>query len=728
MAGPFSPGISEPLKLPAAEALSARALLCKRAVESLEKNQRRLILQVSSYGPSHLGGLEAVAEMLQRHLTTTTSPMSWTFCGAAADGSIEHQQPLPFFDFLERRTGIPMPIPTIAGCRKLFRLVRRADCLLVHDALYVTSALATLAARIRRKPVVLLIHVWKIPYRSRLANIAQSLARAIVGRFCLRNAAAVVVYSETVRRQLPAQRNRPAPDFVPNGVHDAFQTAVPGAREFPRQVVFAGRFVEKKGLSFVRQIAAASPEINFLLCGSGPIDPRAWRLPNVRTTLADKAQLREIFSAADLLLLPSRGEGFPLVVQEAMRCGLPCAIFRETWSAWGRDPEFFHLLNEQTFREELIKIFAKRPSAEERIATRDYAIAHWDWAKAARSYEQIFVRITAPATKEAITFLRKSVTRRSNICVIMPTCDDAEVTGRTVSRLLALHPPGSFDVLLVDNASDDHRLVLERVRKEQGVDLNYLVLRENGGSSGGQHAGAAEALAAGYEFIVFTDNDAVLRTTSGITTLVAQLAEADLVFPANVERGGRPARLPFAATLHYLALRADTLRRIGNIERFFFLNLDDVEFVMRALSLGLNVREVRAVEVSHPLRKIGLVSNRTAYFMVRNYSYLIAHSPVALRFRLRAALFLLAYVAMKIIHAAQFRDLSVIRTLVLAFQDFRKRRLRLAVPQEKFRYTPAPTKTARAKRFAPLLNRIMLARRYRLIDQDGRSAEYTLAV
>ncbi len=332
-----------------------------------------------------------------------------------------------------------------------------------------------------------------------------------------------------------------------------------------------------------------------------------------------------------------------------------------------------------------------------------------------------------PAREHARVRLH-SIKRRSDVCVIMPTCGTAEVTFETIAHLFALHSAHTFDLLLVDNASDDHRAIIPRLRGELGLEINHLVMFQNGGSAGGQNAGAKAALAAGYEFLVFSDNDARLQTREGITALIAHLDQCDVAFPANVERAGRRAPLPFGATLHYLAVRGSTLCRIGNIEPFFFLSVDDVEFVMRALSLGLRVEEVAAVEVRHPLRKIALLSNRTAYFIVRNYCFLLAHSPVSLRFRLRAGAFLTAYVAMKLAHAMQFRDASVIHVLLKAVRDFHRRRLDQRIPREKFSYELAPSPTPQARYFWPLLNRIFLAKSYRLIDGNGRTIDYTLAL
>lgn len=354
----------------------------------------RQVLQVTSYGPHHLGGLEACAEMLAKHLPAHDWSVEWAFCGDKSEAAKAHQHPLAFIDLSERKTGIPMPIPSPRSVACLWKLVRKSDFVLVHDVFYVTSLSATLAALVFRKPLVLLVHVWKVPCRSWLLRATQAVARKLMGAVCGRAASAIVTYNQLILDQLSQRFGSAKCYLIANGVHDVFcrEATSDTVRKSRPLVVFAGRFVEKKGLRIVRQAAQALPEVDFLVCGSGPIDPQSWQLTNVSTRLATKDELAGIFQKADLLLLPSRGEGFPLVIQEAMQCGLPCAIFRETWAAWGRDPELFLLLEEGNWLQPLRQFLTSPRAQRSSQRIRDYAAQEWNWERTAQSYRKLFLQ------------------------------------------------------------------------------------------------------------------------------------------------------------------------------------------------------------------------------------------------------------------------------------------------------------------------------------------------
>lgn len=109
--------------------------------------------------------------------------------------------------------------------------------------------------------------------------------------------------------------------------------------------LFVGRFVEKKGLALLSRIVAATPGIEWLFAGEGPLHPSFWNAPNVRVFEGwRRERLAQLYRAADLLVLPSRGEGFPLVVQEAFSCGTPACVSDETAAGCTAARPFLHEL------------------------------------------------------------------------------------------------------------------------------------------------------------------------------------------------------------------------------------------------------------------------------------------------------------------------------------------------------------------------------------------------
>ena len=296
------------------------------------------ILTVSHFFDSHGGGLERVAGHLVRQFAALGHESIWAASAempadeSGADGDIANTVPLACINPTEALTGLPMPIPGPRALAALWREVGRADALVIHDALYVTSIAAMLMAKLRGRRVVLIQHIAAIPFASPVLRGVMRLANLLVTRPMLAVADEVVFISGTVREELlgsPAQ-NRPARracHLVFNGVDGAIFSPHGDVAELPGsscRVLFVGRFVEKKGLGVLRALAASRADLTFLLAGAGPIDPATWGLPNVHVLGPQSPQaLAGLYRAADLLLLPSVGEGYPLVIQEAMACGLP---------------------------------------------------------------------------------------------------------------------------------------------------------------------------------------------------------------------------------------------------------------------------------------------------------------------------------------------------------------------------------------------------------------------
>lgn len=286
------------------------------------------ILTVSHFFESHLGGLERVAGHLARAMERHGATVTWAASAQDAPPTDLATLALPCRNPTEALTGLPMPIPGPRAMLALWRAVGDAQALVIHDALYVTSILAMAMARIRGRRVVLVQHIAAIPFASPVMRAIMRLANAVVTAPMLRAAHEVVFISATVRADLLGTPPRRRAHLMFNGVDGAvFRPDGPALRPVGEEgpvCLFVGRFVEKKGLSILHALARMRPDLTMLMAGGGPIDPAGWGLANVHLLgPQDAGQLAALYRGADLLLLPSVGEGYPLVIQEAMACGLP---------------------------------------------------------------------------------------------------------------------------------------------------------------------------------------------------------------------------------------------------------------------------------------------------------------------------------------------------------------------------------------------------------------------
>lgn len=294
------------------------------------------VLSVSNFFDSHGGGLERVAAHLNREFVAAGHDAAWA--ASDADGlpaSPARLIALRCANPTEKLTGLPMPIPGPRSILRLRSAIREADAVVVHDALYVTSILAMIFAKFAGKPVVMVQHIGIIPFANATMNNIMSLANRLVTRPMMATTDRLAFISATVRDDLLGVPPRQPSQLVFNGVDQSVFNAQPRATTSETRArwtlpgtaplaIFVGRFVEKKGLRILRLLAEQRPGVHFALLGQGPIDPSEWKLPNIHI-LGQQPQeaIADLYRAADMLLLPSVGEGYPLVVQEAMACGLP---------------------------------------------------------------------------------------------------------------------------------------------------------------------------------------------------------------------------------------------------------------------------------------------------------------------------------------------------------------------------------------------------------------------
>ncbi|HEV2402803.1 MAG TPA: glycosyltransferase family 4 protein [Candidatus Saccharimonadales bacterium] len=302
------------------------------------RKRSRKVLIVSHYYPPHLGGIEYVAQHQAKYLATAgctvavvTSSVSPGEKSTIADGVRVIR--VKAWNGLQKQ-GIPFPVfsPRLLGV--LIKEAKQADIVHIHDAFYLSSLVALVAARLSKKPVVLTQHVALIPHSSKLVNLIEKAVYATTGAGVFRFSSRILTLNDRVEAFLIAHRVNSAKIVqLPNGVDtELFRPAADQERDSIRKkyslsqdrpiVLFVGRYVPKKGFD---QLLASSSELYQLVFVGGTTKRKN---SNDLAFLGELPQhkLAEVYRAADIFALPSEGEGFPLSVQEAMASGLPVVM------------------------------------------------------------------------------------------------------------------------------------------------------------------------------------------------------------------------------------------------------------------------------------------------------------------------------------------------------------------------------------------------------------------
>ncbi len=377
---------------------------------------------ITHYFPAHQGGVESVAFQLARRMCERRVEITWF--ASDVDSPPQHLPglkivPVRASNFIERRMHLPYPIWSVLDLPSIWRAIRHADVVHLHDFIYMGSLAAFSFAKLLRKPVVITQHIGSIPYKLRLMTKALQLINRLVGARMLRYADRAIFISSSVQQYFASlTRFTRIPQFIPNGVDsDTFvfrdrerRSSIRYTLNFSDDqlvLLFVGRFVEKKGLHFLKELARRNTNCRWVFAGAGPLDPQLWDLPNVCVYRGlQGSSLAELYCAADVLILPSKGEGFPLVVQEAMSCGTPALIdvaivaafpaiaahvFAEAMDDVGALEKWNDAI--QKFSSDRMRL------ADMRAAVASFAREHWSWEKCVEEYLRVFRQIRLDANR-----------------------------------------------------------------------------------------------------------------------------------------------------------------------------------------------------------------------------------------------------------------------------------------------------------------------------------------
>jgi len=226
-------------------------------------------------------------------------------------------------------------------------------------------------------------------------------------RIIWKNAAAVVANSGGLRQLAQAFDARTEIPVIPNGIDlDAYKTA---GRDwtFPR-LLSAGRIVHQKGLDLALRALGSLKELNWEwhIAGDGPQMSVLQSLAK-ELGLGDRVhflgwqsreQLMKCYGQANIFLFPSRHEGMPNALLEAMASGLPviasCIAGNEELVVDGETGYLVPSEDIEALRAALKKLLSERTSREQMgNASRQYVEENYSWESTAQQYALLLEKV-----------------------------------------------------------------------------------------------------------------------------------------------------------------------------------------------------------------------------------------------------------------------------------------------------------------------------------------------
>jgi glycosyltransferase involved in cell wall biosynthesis len=231
---------------------------------------------------------------------------------------------------------------------------------------------------------------------------------ALIEHANLKSAAAIHTTADTERTEVLRVLPHPNVVVIPNGMEPV--PALDDVQRLPSQVVFLGRIHPGKGFDVLvpalSRVAREMPSVETIV--AGPDDEGEWKRieleiakatprPRIRYmgTLHGPDRFRLLAQSA-VFVLPSHRETFGIAVVEAMACGTPVVVSRNTpWEAVEREGAGEWVDNTPEALSAALLRLLRDPERAARMgdAARRLA-ANYDWARVGRQMKDLYESLT----------------------------------------------------------------------------------------------------------------------------------------------------------------------------------------------------------------------------------------------------------------------------------------------------------------------------------------------
>ena len=369
----------------------------------------KIVILIARFPPSYLGGAEIAVYNLAKQLSKLKHEVH--VITMSDPNSPDENTQDDFFLHRIKTIEIPLLRNIVFSIRSLY-LMKTIKPHLVHSQ--------TISIHNAGLPAFLAKKILKIPYIAwgRGSDIYLYRHEKQFKRIILKNSNAAIALTDDMKEAMQNIWNMPI-CVIPNGIDlEKFNTlrkskmhSTKIAESDDKVILFVGRLHPIKGLAYLikamKIIHQRYPKSRLLIVGDGDERDNLNMIVknsnlNECVTFIGKVpnkSIPEYMALADILVLPSLSEGFPVVILEAMACGLPIVATKirgnqEIIKDW--DNGFLvEPRNSENITEKVL-LLLKDDQLRRIIAGKNIEVAkRYSWESVARRVEEIYFGVVS---------------------------------------------------------------------------------------------------------------------------------------------------------------------------------------------------------------------------------------------------------------------------------------------------------------------------------------------
>lgn len=257
-----------------------------------------------------------------------------------------------------------------SGVAQYLAEVEEFEVIHAHSHLYFSTNLAALKRRFGDIPLAITNHGL---YSQNAPEWVFDLYLRTAGRWTFNQADVIFCYTETDKERVREFGVSSPIEVVSNGIDtERFSPDGPESRLIDHNgpvVLFVGRLVDgKRPQDAVAAIEELDENVKLYLCGDGPIREKLEEQAGEQCVFLGRVPYDEmpaVYRAANVLVLPSRAEGVPRTVMEALSSGVPvvCSDLMHVRSAFGEEVRYAECGDVKEFIKKIKSVLETKQSA-----------------------------------------------------------------------------------------------------------------------------------------------------------------------------------------------------------------------------------------------------------------------------------------------------------------------------------------------------------------------------